>query len=51
MAMLETERRALLEARARLRARLSADPDSELREQLDEIERALRVLDCDVEDC
>ena len=35
--MLESERRALLEARARLRARLSGDPDPELREQLEEV--------------
>jgi hypothetical protein len=44
---LEQKRRELSERRAILRARLTADPDPELREELEEIDRTLRAIERD----
>jgi hypothetical protein len=41
----EQRRRSLLDRRRTLRARLSGDPDPELKLQIEEVERALRALD------
>jgi hypothetical protein len=41
----ERERRALLEARARLRSQLTGDADPELRERLEALDEQLRELD------
>jgi len=42
---LERERRELLERRARMRAQLIADPDPELRAEIEAIDRTLRAFD------
>jgi len=42
---LERERRKLVERRARLRAQLIADPDPEIRAEIEEVDRTLRALD------